>query len=49
MGANIAQQCLAEGLADEILLQVVPILLGGHPALRNPARRITSQPISVNS
>lgn len=28
MGANVAQQCLAEGLADEIPLHLVPIVLG---------------------
>jgi hypothetical protein len=28
VGANIAQQCLAEGLADEILLHLVPVVLG---------------------
>lgn len=28
MGASIAQQCLAEGLADEILLHLVPVALG---------------------
>ena len=33
MGASIAQQCLAEGLADEILLHVVPILLGAREDL----------------
>jgi dihydrofolate reductase len=28
MGASIAQQCLAEGLADEILLHLAPVVLG---------------------
>jgi dihydrofolate reductase len=28
MGASIAQQCIAEGLADEILLHLVPVVLG---------------------
>jgi dihydrofolate reductase len=28
MGASIARQCLAAGLADEILLHVVPVVLG---------------------
>jgi dihydrofolate reductase len=27
-GANVAQQCLRAGLADEVWLQVVPVLLG---------------------
>lgn len=36
-GANLAQQCLAEGLVDEIFIHLVPVLLGdgvrlfGHP------------------
>lgn len=49
MGASIAQQCLAEGLADEILLHVVPILLGeGIRLFESPAaRRITLDPVSV--
>jgi riboflavin biosynthesis pyrimidine reductase len=28
MGASVAWQCLTEGLADEILLHVVPVVLG---------------------
>jgi dihydrofolate reductase len=28
MGASMAQQCLVEGLADEILLHLVPVVLG---------------------
>jgi dihydrofolate reductase len=32
-GADIARQCLAEGLVDEIQLHVVPVLLGGGIAL----------------
>jgi dihydrofolate reductase len=28
MGANVAQQCLEEGLADDIIIQSVPVLLG---------------------
>ena len=49
MGASIAQQCLAEGLADEILLHVVPILLGeGIRLFASPAaRQITLKPVSV--
>jgi dihydrofolate reductase len=48
-GANIAQQCLAEGLADDILLHVVPILLGeGIPLFAtHAAPQITLQPLSV--
>lgn len=33
MGAETARQYLAAGLADEIVLQLVPILLGGGPRL----------------
>ena len=29
VGASIAQQCLTEGLVDEILIHLVPVLLGG--------------------
>ncbi len=29
VGASIARQCLAEGLVDEILIHLVPVLLGG--------------------
>lgn len=29
MGADVARQCLAAGLATELRLQIVPILLGG--------------------
>jgi dihydrofolate reductase len=49
MGANIAQQCLAEGLADEILLHVIPLLLGeGIRLFASPApRQVTLEPISV--
>lgn len=49
MGANVAQQCLADGLADEILLHVVPLLLGeGIRLFASPAARpVTLEPISV--
>jgi dihydrofolate reductase len=36
-GANLAQQCIGEGLVDEILIRLLPVLLGdgirlfGHP------------------
>ena len=33
MGANAAQQCLAAGLADELVIQLVPILLGNGTRL----------------
>jgi dihydrofolate reductase len=49
MGATIAQQCLAEGLADEILLHVVPVLLGeGIRLFASPAaRQVTLEPLGV--
>lgn len=49
MGANIAQQCLAEGLVDEMLLHVVPVLLGDGIRLfaTQAARQVTLEPISV--
>jgi dihydrofolate reductase len=49
IGANIAQQSLAEGLVDEVLLHVVPLLLGeGIRLFASPAaRQITLEPISV--
>jgi dihydrofolate reductase len=49
LGASLAQQCLAEGLADEILLHVVPILLGeGLSLFAGPtARQVTLEPITV--
>ena len=33
MGANVAQQCLANGLVDEIIIQTVPVLLGAGARL----------------
>jgi dihydrofolate reductase len=48
MGANISQQCLAEGLVDELLLHVVPVVLGdGIRLFASPARQVTLEPISV--
>ncbi len=39
-GADIARQCLAAGLVDELQLHVVPILLGdGLPLFAGPAPR----------
>jgi dihydrofolate reductase len=32
-GANVAQQCLAAGLLDQVLLHVVPVLFGGGTRL----------------
>lgn len=33
MGADVAQQCLKAGLVDEIILQLVPVLLGAGTRL----------------
>jgi dihydrofolate reductase len=35
LGADVARQCLAAGLLDEILVQVVPVLLGGGTRLHD--------------
>ena len=43
-GADIARQCLAEGLVDEVQLHLVPVLLGDGVALfdrSGSARRLT--------
>lgn len=49
LGASIAQQCLAEGLVDEILIHLVPVLLGGGTRLSgSPATtQINLERISV--
>jgi dihydrofolate reductase len=49
LGASLAQQCLADGLADEILLHVVPILLGkGLRLFAEPtAQHVTLEPVLV--
>jgi dihydrofolate reductase len=46
VGASIARQCLAEGLADEILLHLVPIVLGDGIRLFGP-QRVALRPVSV--
>jgi dihydrofolate reductase len=49
MGASIAQQNLPEGPVDEVLLHIVPLLLGeGIKLFASPAaRRIIVEPITV--
>jgi dihydrofolate reductase len=49
IGANLAQQCIAEGLVDEILVQLVPHLLGDGVRLfgRSGAGSIDFETISV--
>ncbi len=48
-GANVAQQYLAAGLIDEMLLSVVPVLLGGGTRLFEnvPAGDLKLDPIQV--
>jgi dihydrofolate reductase len=50
MGASIARQCLAEGLIDEVLLHLVPIVLGdGIRLFAGPLQQpITLRPVSVS-
>jgi len=37
LGANVAKQCLAAGLLDEVLVFIAPVLLGdGVPLFRSP-------------
>ena len=51
-GADVARQCLAAGLVDEIQLHVVPVLLGSgiplfdgsSPALRLTKLRVVDAP-----
>lgn len=48
VGAGIGQQCLAQGLADEVLLHVVPVVLGGGIRLfAASAAPVTLRPVSV--
>ena len=48
LGANIDRQCLAEGLADEILIHLVPIVLGdGIRLFASPASPVAFKPVSV--
>jgi dihydrofolate reductase len=50
-GATLAQQALAAGLIDEVLLHVVPILLGDGIALfaRPADQRVVLEPVSVTT
>jgi dihydrofolate reductase len=50
VGASIARQCLAEGLVDEVLLHLVPIVLGdGIRLFAGPLQQpITLRPVSVS-
>jgi dihydrofolate reductase len=47
-GANIANQCLEEGLVDEIVMVVAPVLLGDGVRLANGSpRQISLEPITI--
>jgi dihydrofolate reductase len=49
VGASIGQQCLAQGLADEVLLHVVPVVLGGGIRLFTAADvPVIMRPVSVD-
>ena len=49
LGANVARQCLDEGLVDEILIQLMPVLLGdGVRLFGDPgSRRIDLETVDV--
>jgi dihydrofolate reductase len=46
MGASVAQQCLREGLVDEILIHLVPLVLGEGIRLFEDTGRVSLSPIS---
>jgi len=46
-GADIARQCLAAGVVDELRLHLVPVLLGGGARLFDGAARPELTPIGV--
>ena len=47
LGADVAGQCLGRGLVDEILVYVLPVLLGdGIPFLPPGLTRVDLEPIS---
>jgi dihydrofolate reductase len=48
LGANTAQQAVAAGLVDEIVIHVVPLLLGGGIRLFGPElERVRLEPLYV--
>ena len=51
IGADVARQCLAAGLIDEIVVFVAPVLLGDGVRLVEPARRVPVElePLEVSS
>jgi dihydrofolate reductase len=46
LGADVAGQCLRRGLVDEILVYVLPVLLGDGVRFAPPGPRIELEPIS---
>ncbi|SFT51376.1 Dihydrofolate reductase [Geodermatophilus amargosae] len=49
-GADVARQCLAAGLVDEVQLHVVPIVVGdGLPLFTRPSRALRLTPVRVVS
>jgi dihydrofolate reductase len=44
LGADVARQCLEEGLVDEVLVYLLPVLLGG--GVRFAAPRTVLEPVS---
>jgi dihydrofolate reductase len=47
-GANVANQCLEEGLVDEIVIVVAPVLLGDGVSLaKGSPRKLSLEPITI--
>lgn len=48
IGADVARQCLEHGLVDELLLMVLPVLLGAGTPLYSPGglARVELEPVS---
>ncbi len=46
LGADVARQCLERGLVDEILVHVLPVLLGGGTRFYSSPDRIDLEPLS---
>ncbi len=48
IGADVARQCLQQGLVDEFLLMVLPVLLGDGTPLYSPGElaRVELEPVS---
>lgn len=49
LGANVAQQCIDAGLVDEVLIYLLPVLLGdGVRLFHRPGRQIDLEPVDTN-